>query len=66
MKTNKNRPDFKNCPVFYLIFIFFAVEVNKQGYNHVTQETADYVRNELFVEKELMIREDYRLFLNEF
>ncbi|OVE55941.1 tRNA(His) guanylyltransferase Thg1 family protein [Chryseobacterium mucoviscidosis] len=43
----------------------FNREVIQQGYNPVTQETVDCVRNELFVERELMIREDYRVFLRE-
>ncbi|WP_027386226.1 tRNA(His) guanylyltransferase Thg1 family protein [Chryseobacterium gregarium] len=38
-------------------------EMSKTGFNPVTQEKVDYLRNELFVEKELMIREDYRRFL---
>lgn len=44
----------------------FNKEVNKQGYNPVTQETVDCLRNELFMEKELMIREEYRGFLKSF
>jgi tRNA(His) 5'-end guanylyltransferase len=43
----------------------FNREVNKQGYNPVTQQTVDCVRNELFIEKKLPIREDYRVFLRE-
>jgi len=38
-------------------------EVSKTGFNPVMKETVDCVRNELFVEKELMMREDYRRFL---
>lgn len=38
-------------------------EVSKTGFNPVTQEEIGCLRNELSVEKELMIREDYRRFL---
>lgn len=41
----------------------YPKEVSKTGFNPVTKETVDYLRNELFVEKELMMREDYRRFL---
>lgn len=38
-------------------------EVSKAGFNPVTEEKVDCLRNELFVEKELMMRGDYRRFL---
>ncbi|WPO83796.1 tRNA(His) guanylyltransferase Thg1 family protein [Chryseobacterium sp. JJR-5R] len=41
----------------------YPKEVIKTGFNPVTQEKVDCLRNELFVEKELMMREDYRRFL---
>lgn len=44
----------------------FNKEMIRQGYNTVTQKTVDYVRNELFMENELMIREEYRMFLRRF
>jgi tRNA(His) guanylyltransferase len=31
----------------------------------VTQEKVDCLRNDLFVERELMMREDYRMFLKD-
>lgn len=37
----------------------------KQGFNPMTRETVGCLRKELFVEKELGIREEYRLFLKE-
>jgi tRNA(His) guanylyltransferase len=40
-------------------------EVSKTGFNPVTQEKVDCLRNELFVERELMMREDYRMFLKD-
>lgn len=40
-------------------------EVKKQSFNPVTKEPVVYLRNELFVEKELMIRDEYRVFLKE-
>ncbi len=40
-------------------------EVRKQSFNPVTDEPVVYLRNELFVQNELMIREGYRVFLKE-
>ncbi|MDQ1095393.1 MULTISPECIES: tRNA(His) guanylyltransferase Thg1 family protein [Chryseobacterium] len=39
-------------------------EVMKQGFNPVTNEKVDCVRKELFVEKELVLRGEYRAFLS--
>jgi tRNA(His) guanylyltransferase len=40
-------------------------KVSKTGFNPVTQEKVDCLRNDLFVERELMMREDYRMFLKD-
>ncbi|WP_294282675.1 tRNA(His) guanylyltransferase Thg1 family protein [uncultured Chryseobacterium sp.] len=40
-------------------------EIMKPGFNPITKETVDAVRKELFVEKELGMRGEYRAFLKE-
>lgn len=56
--------NYNNLPLWQKRGVgIFNKEVSKQGFNPVTKQTVDYLRNELFVEKELTIREDYRVFL---
>lgn len=42
----------------------YSKEVVKQGFNPVTQLSLECMRNELYLETKIPIREDYRLFLN--
>jgi tRNA(His) 5'-end guanylyltransferase len=56
--------NYNNLPLWQKRGVgIYNKKVNKLGFNPTTQQTSDCFRNELFVEKELTIREDYRVFL---
>lgn len=57
--------NYNNLPLWQKRGVgMYSKEVVKHGFNPLTEITSECLRNELYLEKELPIRENYRLFLD--
>ncbi|MBL1222930.1 hypothetical protein JET18_18900 [Chryseobacterium sp. L7] len=58
--------NYNNLPLWQKRGVgIYSKVVTKEGFNPLTQMTSQCLRNELYHEKDLPIREDYRLFLKD-